>query len=124
MKKVLQKISITSLGLLAPVFVFAADGVNISGLAGLLQSIYNLLNLVIPVLIALGVVAFMWGIVMYLFGKNKEEGKSMMLWGIIALFVMTSVWGLVGILRGTLFGSTSQNAQGVSLPPINGARNN
>jgi predicted permease len=118
MKKVLEKISIMSVGLLAaPMFVFAQ--VNTAGLRGLLREIHGLISLVIPVLIALGVLAFMWGIVMYLFGKNKEEGKSFMLWGIIALFVMTSVWGLVGILRGTLFGNNADPARQVSIPPLN-----
>ena len=118
MKNVLQKISIVSVGVLTPVLVFAQDGVNISGLAGLLRSIHALISLTIPVLIALGVLAFMWGIVLYLFGKNKDEGKSCMLWGIIALFVMTSVWGLVGILRGTLFGSSQDNVRNVNIPQI------
>lgn len=116
MKKVLEKISIMSVGLLTPMFVFAQ--VNTSGLKGLLREIHGLISLVIPVLIALGVLGFMWGIVLYLFGKNKDEGKSFMLWGIIALFVMTSVWGLVGILRGTLFSNNSDSAGQVNLPPL------
>lgn len=118
MKKILQKISIASAGVLTPALVFAADGVNISGLAGLLRSIHKLISLTIPVLIALGVLAFMWGIVMYLFGKDKAEGKMFMVWGVIALFVMTSVWGLVGILRGTLFGTPNDAAQNVNIPQI------
>jgi type IV secretory pathway VirB2 component (pilin) len=123
MKKVLQKISIASVGILTPALVFGADGggVNVSGLATLLQQIHNLISMTIPVLIALGVLGFMWGVVMYLFGKNKDEGRMFMVWGIIALFVMTSVWGLVGILRGTLFGSNSDNVQNVGIPQI---RNN
>jgi hypothetical protein len=118
MKNVLQKISIVSIGALTPVLVFAQDGVNISGLAGLLRSIHTLISLTIPVLIALGVLAFMWGIVLYLFKPDKEDGKKFMLWGIIALFVMTSVWGLVGILRGTLFGSQQDSVRNVNIPQI------
>jgi hypothetical protein len=122
MKKVLQKISIASVGILTPAFVFAAGGgVNVSGLESLLQQIHGLISMTIPVLIALAVLGFMWGIVMYLFGKDKEASKMFMVWGIIALFVMTSVWGLVGILRGTLFGSNSDNVQNVGIPQI---RNN
>lgn len=116
MKKALQKISIISVGLLTPVFVFAQ--VNTSGLIGFLQKVHGLIGLVIPILISLGVLGFMWGIVLYLFGKNKDEGKTFMLWGIIALFVMTSVWGLVGILRGTLFGNTD-DVRNVSIPQLN-----
>lgn len=119
MKKVLGKISIATVALLKPGVVHAAGAVNTSGLEGLLYSIHKLISLTIPVLIALGVLGFMWGIVLYLFGKNKEEGKTFMLWGIIALFVMTSVWGLVGILRGTLFGNTVDNAGNVQIPEFN-----
>jgi hypothetical protein len=116
MKKVLQKISIASVGLFTPVLVFAQ--VNTGGISQLLLSIHGIISQVIPVLIALGVLGFMWGIVLYLFGKQKEEGKMFMIWGIIALFVMTSVWGLVGILRGTLFGSTQDNVRNVGIPQI------
>lgn len=119
MKKVLQKISITSVGVLTPALVFAQGTVSTRGIEELLIAIHRVISLSIPVLISLGVLAFMWGVVLYLFGKNKDEGKSMMLWGIIALFVMTSVWGLVGILRGTLFRTPNDAPQNVNIPQIN-----
>lgn len=117
MKKVFEKIGIISAWLLV-IPMFASAAVT-TGLGNLLRDIHGLIGLAIPVLIALGVLAFMWGIVMYLFGKNKDEGRTYMLWGIIALFVMTSVWGLVGILRGTLFGTSNpDNArQGIDFIP-------
>lgn len=124
MKKVLQKISILSIGFLTPVLVFAAGGAEFetTGLKKLLININTLISYVIPVLISLGVLAFMWGIVMYLFGKNKDEGRMFMVWGVIALFVMTSVWGLVGILRGTLFGDNQGNTtRTVNIPKPDGS---
>jgi hypothetical protein len=117
MKKVLQKISLTTFGLLTPVLAFAQTEGATRGISNLLRQIQQILNMVVPILIGLGVVGFMWGIVLYLFGKNKEEGKTFMIWGIIALFVMTSVWGLVGILKGTLFPNDgSFDAQNVNIP--------
>ncbi|MEN9921256.1 MAG: hypothetical protein RLZZ517_234 [Candidatus Parcubacteria bacterium] len=117
MKKLLNKFSIGTVGFLTPALAFAAanDGVNVGGLIGLLGQIHQLISAAIPVLIALAVLAFMWGIVMYLFTGDKEKGKDMMLWGVIALFVMTSVWGLVGILRGSIF-NTNDSVQNVPLP--------
>ncbi len=108
MKKSLQKFLIPTTVLMTPVFVFAQA--NASGLRNLVQQVYSVVNMIIPLLIALGVLAFMWGIVLYLFGKNKDEGKTFMLWGVIALFVMTSVWGLVGLLRDTIFPNTAEDA--------------
>ncbi len=57
----------------------------------------------IPVLVALALLFFIWGVVRFISSsgdeKAAEEGKSKMVWGIIALFVIVSVWGLVAFLN-------------------------
>src|ERR1035437_1041016 len=57
---------------------------------------------VIPLIFALAVVVFIWGVVQYLMGAEEEykraKGRQFMIWGIIALTVMVSVWGLVQIV--------------------------
>ena len=56
-------------------------------------------------LIGLAVVFFLVGVVKFMFSagdvEKRKEGRTMMIYGIIGLFVMVSVWGLVGILTGT-----------------------
>ncbi len=56
-------------------------------------------------LIGAAVVYFLAGVLKYVRqvsdDKAREEGRKMMLYGIVALFVMISVWGLVNVLRGT-----------------------
>ena len=57
---------------------------------------------------------FLWGVLKYVLNASddaKAEGKQFMLWGIIALFVMVSVWGLVNLI------SRSVGFQNVSAPP-------
>ncbi len=60
---------------------------------------------VIPLIFALAIAMFVWGVVQYVINSDeeakKEKGKQFMIWGIIALTVMVSVWGLVSILGGT-----------------------
>lgn len=60
---------------------------------------------VIPLLFALAMVMFIWGVIQYVINAQeeakREKGRQFMIWGIIALAVMVSVWGLVGILRNT-----------------------
>ena len=60
---------------------------------------------VIPLIFALAVVMFIWGVVQYVINSDeeakKEKGKQFMIWGIIALAVMFSVWGLVRIFGNT-----------------------
>lgn len=65
----------------------------------------TLVNSVIPFLITLATVSFIWGVIQYLMNPENEEkrkkGKSFVVWGLIGLFVMISVWGLVGVLSDT-----------------------
>jgi len=60
---------------------------------------------VIPLIFILAVASFIWGVVQYVINSDEEakraKGRSFMIWGIIALAVMVSIWGLVGILRNT-----------------------
>ena len=60
---------------------------------------------VVPLLLALGLVYFLWGVVKYVTAGGNEdkmkEGRSLVVYGIIALFVMISVFGLVRILTNT-----------------------
>lgn len=77
------------------------------------ENISDLLNLagciirsaLIPLLITLSVIIFIIGVIKYIAGADdsakREDGRKFMLYGIIALFVMISIWGLVGILQGT-----------------------
>lgn len=63
---------------------------------------------VVPLLFALASVAFVWGIIQYFLNptneENRKKGKSFMIWGLVALFVMLTMWGLVAILSNTFFG--------------------
>jgi hypothetical protein len=61
---------------------------------------------VVPLLFGIALVVFLWGAVKFIQASEsseKEEGRQFMLWGVIALTVMVSVWGLVSIF-GTTFG--------------------
>lgn len=71
----------------------------------------TLMDSIVPLLMALAVVGFVYGIIQYFLNPDNEEkrkaGKNFMFWGIVTLFVMVSIWGLVGILSNTFFGSSS-----------------
>jgi len=76
-----------------------------AGIEGLLKWGQCILNAVIPVLITLAVVGFIFGVIQFYINPENEEkrkkGKSFIIGGIIALFVIISMWGLVGILTST-----------------------
>lgn len=75
--------------------------------AELANNITNLINAGIGVALILGIVLYFYGVVTALpktsHGQN-EQLRNHLMWGIIALFVMFSVWGITGLIRNTLFG--------------------
>lgn len=85
-----------------PLIALAQQTTN---LQGVLKIFANLINLAIPVLIGASVLVFIWGLFMYITNpsedEKKKEGRDIMIWGVIALFVMFSVFGLVNLLIGT-----------------------
>lgn len=69
------------------------------------------IQLVVPVIFILALVVFLWGVVQYVINTDdeakKSKGKEFMVWGIIGLTVMFSVWGLVKIVSTTFGVDTS-----------------
>lgn len=75
--------------------------------AELADLITNLINGGIGVALILGIVIYFYGIatsVPKLGEGDPERLRAHFFWGMIALFVMFSVWGILALLRNTLFG--------------------
>lgn len=81
-----------------PAFALAA-ATNIVEIA---QDIHNnVYNAAIGMLIGAALAYFLWGVVKYIRRAGEgdvAEGISMMSYGLLVLFVMVGVWGLVSIL--------------------------
>ncbi len=125
MKKKLIVLSGFVLGL-APVVALAqittsgssSANCDLSTLLGILCRIGQILNAIVPVLIALAVVFFIWGVIGYLISGDEEakkKGRDRMIYGIIGLAVIVGMWGLVNILART-FGLS--NTGNITLPTI------
>lgn len=84
-----------------------------------------IVNPAILVLFALGFFLFTFGLVEFLWhinqGGHTDEGKQHMLWGVVGMFVMASVYGIIMLLANTVGASTgtstsSAPSQSVSVP--------
>ena len=76
-------------------------GSGSTGLIGLLNTV------VVPVIFALAFLVFVWGVANYFFfgvgdETKRTEGKQFILWGVLGMVVLFSVWGLVNLLLSTL----------------------
>lgn len=88
----------------APITSFAQSGPNTTYLTNLIGSVLGIISALVPVVIGLAVLVFLWGIFKFLTsqGEDKKNAKDVMLWGIVAIFVMVSLWGLVNLVNNIL----------------------
>ena len=114
----MKKVILAALAL-APSLVFAQ---NLSNLETLVRSIGRLISLALPIVVAIALLAFFWGIVKYIFSASdeakKKEGQTLMIWGLVALFVMVSVWGLVRFIGNALGVQQGDTIQVPQVPGI------
>ena len=71
----------------------------ITDLQSLVNVFIDLITIAIPLVVGLALLAFFKGLVSFIAKagdtKNHAEGKNLMVWGLIALFVMISVFGII-----------------------------
>jgi uncharacterized membrane protein len=104
----------------APIFAFAQELVNVTRLA---QSIGGVIKILIPIVAALALLYFFWGLGKFILNagdeEKRKEGKSIMIWGIVALFIITSVWGLTDFIGSAL---NIEEAGSQDIPTVGGIR--
>ena len=133
MKKNLIKLSSFAVGLgtaaVAPLMAFAqaTGGVPTTcGTVGTVTTIQTficklneILSALLPFLVALGIVYFVWGVVSYVIASDEEAkttGRNRMIYGIIGLVVIVGVWGLVSRVSASFGLSNTQNITYPTVP--------
>ena len=85
----------------SPMLAFALD------FNTFIERIKSIITSIIPVIIGVAVLIFIWGVVKFVSSAGDEEkraeGRNFMIWGLVGIAVITAVWGLVQILI-TAFG--------------------
>ena len=112
-----KKVIFGSLGALAlSSFAFAAPTINTA-----LTNIQNIVNTATRIVYLFAFLAFFWFLANYIFNAGNDEKRKKathgMIMSIIAIFVMTSIWGIVKLLQGTL-GATDNKAIQVEVPGL------
>jgi hypothetical protein len=96
---------ILTLAALVPLVAFADHCGGERGLGGILCRLNEVLGAILPFLVALGIIFFVWGVVQYVIGDSdeaKKKGRDRIIYGLIGLAVIISIWGLVFVLVDTL----------------------
>lgn len=88
-----------------PLVAFAAPRT----FAEVVNLILYYIQLLIPIIFALTFIVLSWGVVKaWIMNDGSAEkvaaGKTLVLWGIIGLLVMSGLWGILALLRTSFFG--------------------
>jgi len=88
---------------LMPSFAFAitSSGANAWTILG---AVGNILGTIIPILITLAVVYFIWGVIQYTISgdeEKKKKARGMIIQGLIGLFIIVAFWGILSLITST-----------------------
>lgn len=68
-----------------------------------INDIITIVGALVPFMLTLAVLYFLWGLAKFVLAAGdegaRESGRSIMIWGVIAITVMVSLWGLVALLQ-------------------------
>lgn len=93
-------------------------GVKVNNFMTLLK---NTFASVIPIVTALALIYFIYGLAEYILESGDEgkkaDGRNRMIYGTIAMFVLASVWGIVIFLQEAI-GVDKQGSSNIQLPYV------
>ena len=78
----------------------------------LVSDVRQIIDTLIIIVAGIALLVFFWGLAKFILkvGGDEEavkEGKTLMIWGVVALFVMVSVWGIIRVIQGELLPGTN-----------------
>ena len=122
----MKKILVSALAF-SPVLAFAQAPGNLQNVNNFLTSIGRLINTALPIVIGLALLGFFWGLAKFILAGadpgTQKTAKNMMIWSIVALFLMVSVWCLVNFLGSSVgigAGSGNNPNQAPPVPTVPG----
>jgi len=113
---------ITSILALTPMVAFAQTA-NLSYFEQILITVGRIVNGIIPILIGVALIVFFWGLIKYIrtSGEGHQEGRRIMVAGLLALFVMVSVWGIVRLAQNVFLGGVGGEVFSPGIPRQGGS---
>jgi hypothetical protein len=113
-----QTLSPLAISVAAVLFPFLAHAQTVRGI---LQSLFDLImQFVVPILIGLAISAFFLGIVKFILAagdpRKLSEAKNYIVWGLVGVFVIAALGGLVFLLMRTFFGAVSSPFGSLPVP--------
>ena len=77
-----------------------------STLKGIIDSFAEIIGQsLVTLLFGMALAAFIWGVIRMVIAQGdqnkREEGKKWLVWGILGMFIIVGLWGIIGFLSST-----------------------
>ncbi len=103
---ILKRLFIYSLLCFYPYLSYAQYTRSTNRLSQFLLSFGGLLSLATPAIFGLALIYFFWGTANFILSagneKTRRDGINKMIWGLVALFVFVSIYGILGALQSAI----------------------
>ena len=114
MKKIIGLAGIYGLPMIALAQFNLGTGGSPNPILTIIGKVGQILNAVVPIVITLALIYFIWGVAKYVTASSdeaKQEARDVMIYGAIGLFFIVSIWGIVALLQ------QFTGVQGLTAPP-------
>lgn len=122
MKKI--NLFVGGVSLFAPAFAFA-QSINTTFFVDTITKVKQLLNLIVPVIITLGIIFFLWSLVDFIRTKagggdaNKiSAARSQLIYSLVAMFIALSFIGIIRIVQGITGTEKKGNIESTDIPMV------
>lgn len=109
---------IISVSFFLPLF---AHAVGMSGLDSIFDYFIAIFTTLVPLIMGIAVLVFLWGLVKFIARaddeRERESGKQLIIWGMIALFVMVTLWSIVGFIQESLLPASGGSLGDLPIQP-------
>lgn len=132
----MRNLLILAFSFLAPIASFAQGTTNVGPaytgpqtVGTILSTGQSLMNLFIRVLVGFAILMIIIGVVQFIIAgrsggeEAQKKAQGTILYGVLGLFVITTIWGLVAIVRRTL-GTGTPGSADITLPCVPGQSQN
>ena len=114
----MKKIIASTLGFFAPMLAFAQSSTYITTTTNIVKDLIRAAFIILP---ALALLFFFWELISYIRASadDKKEKRSMLLYSVLALFIIFSAMGIIRVLQGITGTNGTQQIQTSQIPSIN-----
>lgn len=107
-------------GLAFAPFLAFAEVLELGGTKGIVGNVTDFLGVLVPFILALAVLFVLFGVLQFVMSAGDEEGrkaaKAKMIWGIVGIIIMVSLYGIINFLTGELGLTDQEVVKPITLP--------